>query len=253
VKVFISGASSGLGAVFAAYYARRGAALGLLARREQALHAVAARANALAHFYPVDVSDPGAVQTAAEDFLARVGVPDLVIANAGVSVGTRGDAVEDVAVLARLLATNVVGLAATLSPFAGPMRQAGRGTLAGVASVAGFRGIPGSGAYSASKSAAITWLESLRVELHGSGVRVVTLCPGYIATPMTEQNPYRMPFLLTAGEAAARMARAIERGRSLAIVPWQMRLAMSLVRRLPNGLFDRMFARAPRKPRERTG
>lgn len=249
MKVFITGASSGLGAAFAAYYARRGATLGLLARRHEQLQSVAAAFKPTPHLYPVDVADVRAVQAAAEDFLERIGVPDLVIANAGISVGTRGEAVEDVAVLSRVLATNVTGLAATLSPFVKPMREAGQGTLAGVASVAGFRGMPGSGAYCASKSAAITWLESLRVELRGSGVRVVTLCPGYIATPMTEHNPYRMPFILTADEAAARMARVMERGPSLVVVPWQMRLAMSLIRRLPNGLFDRMFARAPRKPR----
>jgi len=132
-----------------------------------------------------------------------------VIGNAGVSVGTHGDEVADVAKLRRVLEVNVTGLAATLAAFAPAMRQAGRGTLAGIASVAGFRGLPGAGAYSASKSAAITWLESLRAELHGSGVSVVCVCPGYIDTPMTQVNRYRMPFLLPADEAARRIARAI--------------------------------------------
>ena len=179
-----------------------------------------------------------------------MGLPDIVIANAGVSVGTSGEQLEDIDVLSELLGTNVVGLAATLAPFVASMRQAGRGTLVGIASVAGFRGMPGSGAYCASKSAAITWLESLRLELRGSGVRVVTACPGYIATPMTAMNPYRMPFLLSADEAARRIALAIDRGRSLAVIPWQMRLAMLMIRGSPNWLFDRLFARAPRKPRK---
>ena len=181
--------------------------------------------------------------------MATAGVPDLVIANAGISEGTRGDDPADIDVLERALATNVVGLAATLSAFAGPMRAAGRGTLAGVASVAGFRGMPGSGAYCASKAAAIAWMESLRVEMRGSGVRVCTVCPGYIATPMTAVNRYRMPFLISADDAAARIARALERGRSLVVVPWQMRLAMLFIRPAPNALFDAIFARAPRKPR----
>jgi NAD(P)-dependent dehydrogenase (short-subunit alcohol dehydrogenase family) len=129
-----------------------------------------------------------AVQACVEDFMARHGVPDVVIANAGVSAGTSGGEGEDLAVLERILRTNVVGLAASLQPFVAPMRARGAGILAGIASVAGFRGLPGAGAYSASKAAAIAWLESLRVELTGSGVAVVTLCPGYIDTPMTRVN-----------------------------------------------------------------
>jgi len=195
------------------------------------------------------VADEAAVAAAAQDFLARFGAPDLVIANAGVSVGTRGDEVADVAKLRRVLEVNVTGLAATLAAFAPAMREAGRGTLAGIASVAGFRGLPGAGAYSASKSAAITWLESLRAELHGSGVSVVCVCPGYIDTPMTQVNRYRMPFLLPADEAARRIARAIAARRRLAVIPWQMAALSVLMRAMPGALYDRLAARAPRKPR----
>lgn len=199
--------------------------------------------------YQIDVADEAAVAAAARDFLARFGAPDLVIANAGVSVGTRGDEVADVAKLRRVLEVNVTGLAATLAAFAPAMREAGRGTLAGIASVAGFRGLPGAGAYSASKSAAITWLESLRAELHGSGVSVVCVCPGYIDTPMTQVNRYRMPFLLPADEAARRIARAIAARRRLAVIPWQMAAVSLLLRAMPGCLYDRLAARAPRKPR----
>jgi short-subunit dehydrogenase len=173
-----------------------------------------------------------------------------VIANAGISVGTRGDDVGDVAKLRRVLEVNVTGLAATLAAFAPAMREAGRGTLAGIASVAGFRGLPGAGAYSASKSAAINWLESLRAELHGSGVSVVCVCPGYIDTPMTQVNRYRMPFLLSADEAARRIARAIAARRRLAVIPWQMAAISLLMRAMPGALYDRLAARAPRKPRD---
>jgi NAD(P)-dependent dehydrogenase (short-subunit alcohol dehydrogenase family) len=190
------------------------------------------------------------MRSAAEDFIARHGVPDIVVANAGVSVGTHGGEAEDVPVLERVLRTNVVGLAATLQPFVAPMRARGEGILAGIASVAGFRGLPGAGAYSASKAAAIAWLESLRVELAGSGVAVVTVCPGYIDTPMTRINRYRMPFLLSAEEGARRVARAIDARRSLAVVPWQMAVAGGLMRRLPNGIYDRLAKRGPRKPRK---
>jgi short-subunit dehydrogenase len=130
------------------------------------------------------------------------------------------------------------------------MRAARRGTLAGIASVAGFRGLAGNGAYSASKSAAMTWMESLRAELHGSGVSVVCICPGYIDTPMTRVNRFRMPFLLSADEAARRIARAIAVKRRLAVIPWQMALVAVLLRAMPGWLYDRLAARAPRKPRD---
>ena len=155
--------------------------------------------------------------------------------------------------LRAVMDTNVLGMVATLQPFVAPMRSRRSGTLVGIASVAGFRGLPGSGAYSASKSATITYLESLRAELHGSGVSVVTLCPGYSRTPMTAANPYRMPFLLEADDAARRIARAIAKRRRLAVIPWQMALVSVVLRNLPNWLYDRLFARAPRKPRQPPG
>ena len=183
----------------------------------------------------------------AQDF----GVPDLVIANAGISAGTSGEDLRDVAHLRRLLEVNVAGMAITLAAFAPGMRKAGRGTLACIASVAGFRGLAGNGAYSGSKSAAITWLESLRTELHGSGVSVVCICPGYIDTPLTRVNRFRMPFLLDVDEGARRIARAIARRPRLAVVPWQMALVSVVLRLLPGWLFDRIAARAPRKPRQK--
>jgi short-subunit dehydrogenase len=156
----------------------------------------------------------------------------------------------DVAKLRRVLEVNVVGLAATLAAFAPAMRRAGRGTLAGIASVAGFRGLAGNGAYSASKAAARVWMESLRTELYGSGVSVVCVCPGYIDTPLTRVNRFRMPFLLSADEAAPKIARAIAARRRLAVIPWQMALVSLLLRPMPGWLFDRLASRAPRKPRD---
>lgn len=223
--------------------------LGLLARRKDALDDLARTLGAPCATYAADVGDAATMQAHAADFMARHGVPDVVIANAGVSAGTSGGEAEDLAVLERILRTNVVGLAASLQPFVAPMRARGEGILAGIASVAGFRGLPGAGAYSSSKAAAISWLESLRVELTGSGVAVVTLCPGYVDTPMTRVNRYAMPFLLPVDEGARRMARAIDSRRSWAVVPWQMALVGGLMRRMPNWLYDRALKRAPRKPR----
>ncbi len=218
--------------------------LGLIARRPIPLSLPGTVAA-----YPVDVTDERALAEMARDFMGRFGVPDLVIANAGIGKGTSGEELGDLPLLRRTLEVNVVGLAATLAAFAPAMRQAGRGTLAGICSVAGFRGLAGNGAYSGSKAAAIAWMESLRTELHGSGVAVVCICPGYIDTPMTRVNRFRMPFLLPADEAARRIARAIERKPRLAVVPWQMALVSVVLRNMPGWLFERLSAGAPRKPR----
>ncbi|HKI63685.1 MAG TPA: SDR family oxidoreductase [Burkholderiales bacterium] len=250
MRAVITGASSGIGEALARRYAGPHSALGLIARRKQVLEALAADLPGRSAIYPLDVSDDQALGRAAEDFVARFGAPDLVIANAGVSVGTHGDAPSDLAKLRRVLEVNFVGLAATLAAFAPAMRAAGSGTLCGVASVSGFRGLAGAGAYCASKAATITLMESLRVDLRGSGVSAVTICPGYVDTPLTRVNRYRMPFLLSADEAARRIARAIAAKRRLAVIPWQMALLSYPLRALPGWLYDRLAARAPRKPRD---
>ena len=248
-KVFITGASSGIGAALAAHYAGHGAVLGLCARRLAPTQALLSSLLCKGSCYQVDVTDATSLQAAAADFTERFGVPDIVIANAGISVGNSTENAEDLPAFRKIMDTNVFGMAVTFQPFVAPMRARRSGTLVGIASVAGFRGLPGGGAYSASKSAAITYLESLRVELHGSGVAVVTICPGYIRTAMTASNRYRMPFIIDADDAARRFARAIAGKRRFAVIPWQMALVSFALRRLPRWLFDRLFARAPRKAR----
>lgn len=248
-RVFITGASDGIGAALARRYAARGAIVGLVARRADKLEALAAQLpTGCASIHVADVTDTAELAAAAEAFIARHGLPDVVIANAGVSAGALVGEPDGVTTAQWIFDVNVIGLVRTLQPFVAPMRAAGRGTLVGIASVAGIRGLPGAGAYSASKSAVITTLESLRVELHGSGVRVVTLLPGYIATAMTAHNPYRMPFILTPDEAARRFVRVIDAGRRYAVVPWQMAIVAKLLRLLPDALYDRAFAGAKRKP-----
>ncbi len=249
MRVVISGASSGLGLALARHYLERGATVAAIARRGDLLQALAAEFPSRVSVYMLDVRDAPALRAAAVDFIARVGVPDIVIANAGVSIGTLTRHAEDNNVFQHVLDINVQGALHTFQPFLEPMRAAGRGRLAGIASVAGFRGLPGAGAYSASKAALISYLESLRLEMRGSGVRVVTICPGYIRTPMTGINPYPMPFMLEADDAARRIARVIERGCSFKVVPWQMALVGRILKWLPNWLYDRLFAKAPHKPR----
>ncbi len=202
-----------------------------------------------AEIYEADIKDFAAVKAAAQSFLSSHGVPDVVIGNAGISVGALTECESDMPVFRDTLETNVMGLVHTFHPFIGPMRTARRGKLVGIASVAGFRGLPGGAAYSASKAAAINYLEGLRVELHGSGVRVVTICPGFIATPMTEKNPYAMPFIIGADDAARRFVRAIDAGSSYSVIPWPMAIVGRLLRLLPNVLFDPLLARRKRKPR----
>ena len=249
-RIFITGASTGIGEALARHYAAPDTEIGLFARRRDLPEKLAAGLPGRSAVYAGDVTDASALAAAAKDYMARFGTPDLVIANAGISVGTRADEIGDVDKLRRVIEVNVIGLAATLGAFAPAMRAAGRGTLCGIASVAGFRGLPGASAYSASKSAARTWLEALRVELAGSGVSVVTLCPGYIDTPMTRVNKYRMPFIISAEDAARRFARAIAAKKRLAVIPWQMSLLFLVLRAAPAWLFDAFARRAPRKSRD---
>ena len=254
LKVFITGASSGIGEALAVYYAGQGATLGLAARRAEFLDGLNQRLDGQHACYALDVCDAPALHAAAVDFMARFGAPDIIIANAGVSAGTLTEFEEDLAVFRRVMDTNVFGMAATFAPFIPAMKAAGRqsgkfGRLVGIASVAGIRGLPGAEAYSASKAAAITYLESLRLEMRPYGIKVVTIAPGYIETPMTAVNPYKMPFLLPAAKAAERFAAAIESGVSYTVIPWQMGVVAKLLRALPNLLYDRLFTSAPRKPR----
>jgi NAD(P)-dependent dehydrogenase (short-subunit alcohol dehydrogenase family) len=253
VNVFITGASSGIGAALARHYAAAGANVGLFARRAPELAAIAATLPAdRVAFWAGDVRDAPALAAAAAGFVARFGAPDVVYANAGVSRGTLTEHAADLPAFRAVFETNVFGLVHTFQPFVAPMCAARRGALVGIASVAGFRGLPGSGAYSASKAAAIAYLESLRVELRDSGVAVVTVSPGYVATPMTAKNPYRMPFLVDADKAARLIARAVAARRRHYVLPWPMAMVGHLLRWLPRPVYDAAFARAPRKPRQPT-
>ena len=252
-RVFITGASSGIGAALAREYAAQGATLGLVARRHALLADLAASLpNSGRHLiYALDVTDRPALAAAAADFLARLGGADIVIANAGVSQGTLTEFAEDLPVFDTIIATNVNATVATFAPFIAAMKsQSGPRRLVGIGSVAGIRGLPGAGAYSASKAAVLSYCESLRLELKTSGIRVVTIAPGYIDTPMTEQNAYPMPFLMPAARFAERAARAIAAGDSYRVIPWQMGVVAKLLRALPNALYDFAFARAPHKARK---
>lgn len=249
--VFITGASSGIGLALAARYAQAGWRLALVARRTADMQ-VWVDAQGLqdrARVYSADVAQVDSIVAAGRACIEAQGLPDVVIASAGISVGMDSAERSDLDVMRDTFATNNTGLAATFHPFLRAMRQRGSGTLVGVASVAAIRGLPGHGAYCASKAAVVAYCESLRGECARQGVRVVTLLPGYIATPLTARNPYSMPFLMPADEFAKRAFAAISAGSSYCVIPWQMGVMAKFLRLLPNAVYDRLMARRGRKPR----
>jgi short-subunit dehydrogenase len=250
--VFITGASSGIGQAMALRFYQAGYRLALVARRTAEVEAWA-RTNQLAEqnyrIYSADVSEPDSIVAAGQACMASQGLPDVVIANAGISIGMDSAVREDLDVMAQTFATNNTGLAATFHPFVEAMVQRGSGALVGIASVAGIRGLPGHGAYCASKAAVIAYCESLRGELRPAGVKVVTICPGYIDTPLTQKNRYAMPFLMQPAVFADKAFKVIQAGASYRVIPWQMGVVAKLLRLLPNALFDRALAGRPRKHR----
>ncbi len=250
--VFITGASSGIGQALAARYAKAGWRLALVARRTEEVRAWALAQGLTedrASVYRADVADTDSIAAAGRACMQDQGLPDVVIANAGISVGMDSAEREDIDVMRDTFATNNTGLAATFHPFLRAMRQRGSGTLVGIASVAAIRGLPGHGAYCASKAAVVAYCESLRGECRRQGVKVVTLLPGYIATPLTAGNPYPMPFLMPAEVFADKAFDSISAGTSYRVIPWQMALVAKLLRVLPNGLFDKLMDGRGRKPR----
>jgi short-subunit dehydrogenase len=251
--VFITGASSGIGQALALHYARAGWRLALVVRKEVETKSWLDACQISSDSYQIYVADVAQVDTivaAGRATIEAQGLPDLVIANAGISVGMDTAIRSDLQVMADTFATNNVGMAATFHPFLSGMLQRGHGTLVGIASVAGIRGLPGHGAYCASKAAAISYCESLRGELRGSGVAVVTLLPGYVDTPLTRSNRYPMPFLMQPEAFAAQAAAAIAAQTSYRVIPWQMGVVAKLLRMLPNALLDKAFAGRPRKRRQ---
>ena len=250
--IFVTGASSGIGQALAWRYYQAGYTLALVARRAEEMQSWADK-NGLDpsryQIYSADVAVVDSIVSATQLCLEHQGVPDVVIANAGVSIGIDSAVRGDLDVLARTFAINNVGLAATFHAFIDPMVRRGSGALVGIGSVAGIRGLPGHGAYCASKAGVIGYCESLRGELRDSGVKVVTICPGYIDTPLTQHNRYSMPFLMKVDVFAEKAFSTIAAGDSYRVIPWQMGVVAKLLRLLPNWLYDKLLSGRPRKKR----
>jgi len=244
-RIFLTGASSGIGRGLALALARPGRAFGLVARRAPLLEDLARELEARgcrALVMPADVRDTDRMVEIAGTFLDEVGGIDLVIANAGIGEGRRNAPIDPRRV-AEVLAVNVIGVANSVSPFVTPMRNQGSGTLVAVGSVAGFRALPGSVSYSASKACVATLMDGLRMELHGTGVHAMTLCPGFIRTPLTDKNEFSMPFLMDCDRACRAMVEAIERRKDTYVLPWQMRVGSALLRHGPEWFVRRATAR----------
>lgn len=255
--IYITGASSGIGQALAKYYLQKGDRVALIARRTEELLQwcnIEGFDEKCYSIYKADVCNSAEIIGVGYQCQKELGVPDIVIAAAGISIGIDTEFPDDIDVMRKTYETNNIGMMATFNPFISVMKKRGSGVLVGIASVSGVRGLAGHGAYCSSKSAVISYCESLRLEMRqatgAQGVGVVTISPGFVATPLTQKNPYRMPFLLTPEEFAKKAANVISKKRSYAVIPWQMAIVAKVMRLLPNFLFDRIFCGRQRKPRK---
>jgi short-subunit dehydrogenase len=241
MKIVITGATSGIGAAFALHYAQPGVTLGLLGRRQDRLAEVTARCQdqgAAVIGEPLDVRDGVSMRTFAEQFVARASGVDLVIANAG--VGRPDDLLSgDIGSHAQQFEINVIGVINTLIPFVPQMIRQQHGHLVAIASVAGFRALPGSTTYAATKIAVRTLMEGYGWALQPHGITVTSINPGFVVSEMTDNNDFKMPFLLSTDAAVRKMVRAIQRKRRVYTFPWQMAILARLLPYLPGALLRR--------------
>ena len=246
-SILITGASSGLGKALAIDYAGPGIALSLTGRDRGRLEAVAEACRAKGaevRAEPLDVLDRQSLTAWIEEIDANCSL-DLVIANAGISAGTGGGEGDEQA--NEIFAINVRGVANTIQPAADLMSRRGRGQIGIMSSLASFRGFPGAPAYCASKAAVRVWGESLRGSLHGNGVSVSVICPGYVRTPMTDANDFPMPFLIEAEKAARIIRRGLAKNKARIAFPWPLYAVVQLLAALPPGLLDPLMRRLPEK------
>jgi short-subunit dehydrogenase len=241
--VFLTGASSGIGRALAIELGRRGASVGLLARRADLLSEVAGeveRAGGRALALTADVRSAGEVRRAAERVREQWGRIDVLIANAGMSTTTAGTALE-AAEATEVISINVIGVINSVAAVLPEMIEQGSGQLVAISSLASFRGLPKSGAYSASKAAVSTFFESLRVDLRKSNIVVTTIHPGFIRTPMTAgRRKAQLPFLVEVDAAARMILKAVERRARTYAFPWQLAAVVRLIKYLPSPIYDRI-------------
>jgi short-subunit dehydrogenase len=240
--VLITGASSGIGRALALELGKRGARLGLTARRGEELLRLAEeveRAGGEALALPADVRDPEAMKAAAERVREHWGRVDVLVANAGMSTTTAGTRL-DAGEAGDVISINVLGVVNSVTAVLPGMLERGAGHLVAISSLASYRGLPKSGLYSASKAAVSTLFESLRVDLRKSNIDVTTIHPGFIRTPMTAGRKKKLPFLLEPDDAACRIIKAVERRARTYAFPWQLASLVRVLRHMPGKLYDRL-------------
>jgi len=245
--IFLTGASSGIGEALALAMAKRGATLGLLARREELLRNLAARCEengGKARYFTVDVTDANAVGEAAESLRKEFGRIDILIANAGVGGNNSETRNFNAEAIAQVININLLGAVNAVSAVVPQMLENKSGHLVAISSLAGFRGLPKSAAYSASKAGMTAFFESVRLDVQHKGVDVTIIQPGFIKTPLTSGRANKMPFLMELEDSIPLFLNAIERCKKFAAFPWQLATVVRIARIFPAWLYDRIAERA---------
>ena len=245
--VLLTGASSGIGEALALALSKRGATLGLLARREDMLRDLARRcddAGGRSRVFPADVTDPDSVQSAADALRKEFGHIDVLIANAGVGGNNAETRALHPAAVKSVIDINLLGAANSVYAVLPHMLERGAGQLVAISSLAGFRGLPKSAAYSASKAGMTAFFESVRLDVADKGIDVTIIQPGFIKTPLTSGRVNKMPFLMELDDAIPLFIRAIERRKKFAAFPWQLATLVRAGRIFPAWLYDRIAGRA---------
>ena len=245
--VFLTGASSGIGEALALAMAKRGATIGLVARREELLKELAAKCEqngGKARFFAVDVTDAQAISRSAENFRNEFGKIDILIANAGIGGNNSETRNLNSDAVAKVININLLGAVNAVSAVLPDMLEKKSGQLVAVSSLAGFRGLPKSAAYSASKAGMTAFFESIRLDVQQQGVAVTIIQPGFIKTPLTSGRASKMPFLMELEDSIPLFLGAIERRKKFAAFPWQLATFVRLARIFPANLYDRIAGRA---------
>ena len=245
--VFLTGASSGIGEALALAIAKRGAIVGLLARREELLKELAAKCEQVggrARCFSADVTDAEAVEKAAEVLRNEFGKIDILIANAGVGGNNSETRKFNAEAVAQVININLLGAVNAVSAVLPKMLESKSGQLVAISSLAGFRGLPKSAAYSASKAGMTAFFESVRLDVQTKGVDVTIIQPGFIKTPLTSGRASKMPFLMELEDSIPHFLNAIEKRKKFAAFPWQLANFVRLARIFPAWLYDGIAGRA---------
>jgi len=250
-KIFITGASAGIGKALSEQYALldKNTVIGLVGRNKDNLLSLSNSLPCKSIALVADVSNIKSMKKVVNKFIKSHGLPDIVIANAGVSSGTLLTISSDIEKIKKIFDTNFHGVINTFHPFINKFIKSNQGHLVAISSVAGIRGLPGAGAYSASKAALINYMESIRVECHSINVNVTTILPGYVKSNMTDANDYPMPFIMSSDEAAKKIINIISKKKRCAIFPWQMAIIGRLMHILPSFIWDLLAKNGPKKKR----